>query len=92
MHGWHLHNGCHGEGAWGCLVGLRSDVLHGEGVRWENVTTDRRREMPSKLQGLAIQAAGTHSESGLMPARMEVAAREPIYLSVPISHKTFICH
>lgn len=42
--------------------------------------------------GDAVQAAGTHSESALMPASMEIAAQEPIYLSVLVSHKTFISH
>lgn len=50
------HKGCHGEGTRGCLVGLHSDVLPGEGVGWEEVTTDG-------LQGDAAQAAGTHWES-----------------------------
>lgn len=45
-----------------------------------------------RMQGDAIQAAETHSESRPMPARMKIAAQEPIYLSVPVSHKTFICH
>lgn len=46
--GWHLHNRCQGKGAWGCLMGLSSDVLHGEGVHWEDMTADGcRRCCPS---------------------------------------------
>lgn len=55
-HGWHLHKRCHGKGPWGCSVGLRSNILHGEGVRREDVTTDGCREMPSELQRLIRRA------------------------------------
>lgn len=41
----HVRNGWHGEGAWRCLERLCSQILGGEGVRWEDLTPDTHREV-----------------------------------------------